>query len=142
MMQYFSIMPWSYNLIRLRVSSTMKIGLTLVRIALVTAITFTCFCITAFSGEIQGTVFNGEGSNKLSGVKVQLLETGQKDITDAEGKFVFEGLQPGDYTLVVTALGYRTTTIENMVIFDEQVKETKINLEKIEFLFNEILVVG
>ena len=142
MMQHFAIMPWSYNLIKLRVSCTMKIGLTLVRIALVTAITFTCFCITAFSGEIQGTVFDGEGSNKLSGVKVQLLETGQKDITDAEGKFVFEGLQPGDYTLVVTALGYRTTTIENMVIFDEQVKETKINLEKIEFLFDEILVVG
>ncbi len=142
MMQHFAIMPWSYNLIRLRVSSTMKISLTLVRIALVTAITFTCFCITAFSGEIQGTVFNGEGSNKLSGVKVQLLETGQKDITDAEGKFVFEGLQPGDYTLVVTALGYRTMTIENVVIGDNQVGGTRINLEKIEFLFNEILVVG
>ena len=141
-MKHFSTMPWSYNLIKFRVFSTMKIDLTSVCFVLVTAIIFTCFCIPTFSGEIQGMVFSGESSNKLSSVKVQLLETRQKDITDKDGNFAFGGLQPGDYTLVVTALGYRTTTIENIVISDEQVKETKINLEKIEFLFDEILVVG
>ena len=77
MMQHFSTMPWSYNLIKFRVFSTMKIDLTSVCFVLVTAIIFTCFCIPTFSGEIQGTIFSGESSNKLSSVKVQLLENPQ-----------------------------------------------------------------
>lgn len=120
----------------------MKKGLILARIGLVTAITFTCCYISAFSGEIQGTVLSSADSNKLSGVKVQLLENGQKKVTNKEGKFAFLDLQSGDYTLLVISLGYRTMTIKNLVVSEEQVKEIKINLEKIEFLFNEILVVG
>ena len=64
----------------------MKKGLILARIGLVTAITFTCCYISAFSGEIQGTVLSSADSNKLSDVKVQLLENGQKKVTNKEGK--------------------------------------------------------
>lgn len=56
---------------------------------------------------IGGTVFDENSSDALAGAWVRLDETGAEAITDGGGRFRFDGLAPGAYTLTARAPGYK-----------------------------------
>ncbi len=60
--------------------------------------------ISAFAqtGTIEGTVYDQTTGNPLAGAEVHLLETDERQKSDAEGKVWFTGLAPGTYTLTIT----------------------------------------
>lgn len=94
----------------------------------------------ATTGEIHGTVYRRGSRQPLANVTVQLIETDRRLMTDENGEFRFDKLFPGKYTLTVFAPGYRIPGDDIVVVKPGQAAELKIYLERIEFLFDEILV--
>lgn len=79
------------------------------------------------SGKVSD-IITGEA---LAGVKVLVEETETIAYSDFDGKFVINGLTPGDYTLSATFISYESTilTINHEGIEDR--KEIKVKLDKI-----------
>jgi hypothetical protein len=57
------------------------------------------------TGSIVGIVVN-QAIVPLAGVAVKLTSSGAEATTDAEGAFLFNGLEPGDYFVTASKLGY------------------------------------
>ncbi len=71
-------------------------------------VAFVLFCsITLHAAEIKGTVKNAAGGEPLQRVQVSVLEAGRDAVTAADGTFVLQNLPPGNYTLRLSAVGYR-----------------------------------
>ncbi|MFN3595904.1 MAG: TonB-dependent receptor [Rubricoccaceae bacterium] len=68
----------------------------------------------AQSGKVSGTVTDAQTGERLPGVNVRLEETGQGRATDLNGQYDIIGVRPGEYTLVVTYVGYQAQRIENV----------------------------
>ncbi len=88
------------------------------------------------TGEISGEV--GDSSMAIiGGIIVVKGDKAQGATTDDNGKFLIKNLKPGTYTLIVTAFGYKSYTIENIevvagktssippVVMEEEVIEIK-----------------
>ncbi len=61
-------------------------------------------------GEVSGIVT--DGTNPIAGATVSIKGSETTTTTDAEGKFTFNDIDPGTYTLVCTAEGYAKTERE------------------------------
>jgi len=59
------------------------------------------------TGRISGRVRREDAP--LAGVQVVIQETGAAEWTSREGSYVFSGLRPGTYTLILTLAGHSTT---------------------------------
>lgn len=76
-------------------------------------------------GTLQGTVLcAGQG---LAGVSVS-LDTGLSAITDAQGAFRFEGLTPGEYTLVFSAPDAMYAIVEPSRVVQVTAGETELSV--------------
>jgi hypothetical protein len=71
------------------------------------------FCVlavmanVAFAAAIAGTVRDAQGGEVLGRVRVQIVGASLKTVTDAAGRFRFDTVPPGRYTLNVETVGYR-----------------------------------
>ena len=57
------------------------------------------------NASLSGTVLSPD-AGPVTGATVYVLNTGRATITNAEGLFTITGLQPGKYTIRITAVGY------------------------------------
>ncbi len=64
--------------------------------------TFLPFAAVADTGDIQGTVYQRSTGAALAGADVHILETDQRQRTDANGVFRFTALPAGTYTFRIT----------------------------------------
>jgi len=79
---------------------------------------------------IEGTVVDSDGGSPVVSSTVTLVETGQKTLTDASGKFSFE-VSPGTYTVLITKANYAQSKAQSV-----RVSEGNITvLEMIEMPF-------
>ncbi len=58
---------------------------------------------SASSGSISGSVKRPAGGPSIQGLTVTVIETGQTTGTDSYGRFIFDSIAPGTYTLEVKA---------------------------------------
>lgn len=95
-------------------------------------------------GDIRGTVVHQEldpqstatleiiRSDPVPNATVRLVETRQSTVTDENGEFRFNNLPPGDYTLIVIAVGYRLLEENNVAtVRAGQITEIRISLAPI-----------
>ncbi|MHA8091904.1 TonB-dependent siderophore receptor [Aquirufa regiilacus] len=77
----------------------------------------------------------------VPGVSVRLIELKRGKPSDAEGKFTFQGLKPGMYTLQASFVGYKTLQEKVNLVSD---KTLHLDLELVEASndLKEIVVVG
>jgi len=70
------------------------------------------------AGAIEGTLFPPPDSHGKSaeGIKVTIDETGQSVDTDKHGKYSFENVKPGTYTLIASGSGYSRLRITDVVV--------------------------
>jgi iron complex outermembrane receptor protein len=68
----------------------------------------------ASTGSIVGTVVDAESGDPLAAATVRILEAHGVEIVRGDGRFEFQGLPPGTYTLTAGRLGYadRTRAVE------------------------------
>ena len=99
------------------------------RILLISSILLLVSCardIVDLSGDIQGVVKDYSGA-LVENCRVTLSPGGMSDLTDANGVYSFESLQPGTYTLSFSKLGYADMT-EDVTLVTGEVKHVDVVL--------------
>jgi hypothetical protein len=56
---------------------------------------------------ISGVIVDEETGEALTGVEVKLNGSEEKTYTDFDGKFVFDGVTPGDYSVEAKIISYK-----------------------------------
>ena len=66
--------------------------------------------IWGHGGTITGIVKDGETGVGVPGASVQFEGTSLGNVADLNGSYEISHLTPGQYTIIVSAVGYRTLT--------------------------------
>src|SRR5688572_5989661 len=98
-----------------------------------------CFMIPAVGQSPCASTFTGivvdERDRPLSGAAIMITPRQLGQSSDAQGKFLFKGLCPGDYTVKVQFLGYEdlsmTLRIAGNVQREIHLKELAIELDEV-----------
>jgi len=105
-----------------------------VTIILLLATTFSAYSI----GTVKGRVFNVKNNEPVIYASVLIWETTKGTITDAEGNFNLESVEPGFYKIRVSAVGYKTYFSESFRITKATgatifipLEEDNINIEEV-----------
>lgn len=95
----------------------------------------------AESGTIGGVVTDSKGQ-VMPGVSIKLEGAiTQIRISDANGKYAFNNLHPGNYTVTFLYIGY-TKTVKQIVLAKNQVLEFNVSLSQETNGLEEVVVVG
>ncbi|WP_420459570.1 TonB-dependent receptor [Neolewinella sp.] len=93
------------------------------------------------TASITGTVLSDSDDDRLEGASVALQNTSRGAITDGEGQFVLENLSPGDYTVVVSSIGFESITRPITLRANEERRLT-FELRTSQTLLSEITIRG
>lgn len=96
---------------------------------------------------VQGRVMGSGFGDALSGVAVELVELGQRRLTDAHGRFGFNGVPAGTYTLRFERMGLalteRTVVVGSApVSLDVVVGEDAVSLAPLRVMLERTRLVG
>lgn len=84
---------------------------------------------------ISGIVLNENTREPVIGATVIIQKTEEGTVSDLDGKFSFSRLQKGEYTLVISSLGYGTKTVKYTVPGEEPLEvllsPTAIEIEEV-----------
>lgn len=88
---------------------------------------------------IRGNVINERSQEQLANVNIVLLSTLIGDVTDSSGAYQIVNLQPGNYTIKASIIGFKSETIKNIRLkpgesrsINFSLKPTFIQLEGVE----------
>ena len=99
------------------------------------------------AGSLRGTTYDKDFETPLGGVQVQVVETGQKVVSDDQGSFVVPQLRAGKYTLVAQKDGYLRAVKADVVVAAGQLAEVRLELagdftDMEEFVVEDALQLG
>ena len=92
-------------------------------------------------GKINGVVLDNAG-NLLPGANVIIEGTRRGATTDAEGYFVILSVDPGEYSLTASMVGYRKVTQSNVQIGTDKTTTVNFELHEQTLEASEILVIA
>ena len=100
-------------------------------ILIILSISLFCSCDKEKSpGSIYGIVTDKATGEPLQTAGVELLG-GETVTTGSDGQFSFENLQPGNYSMHITRLGYSDRTIREITVKSDVPRKTDVQLEKL-----------
>lgn len=79
------------------------------------------------TGKIQGLVTNYSTSEPIQGVNISLSPTGASAVTGSDGRYEFNNLEPGNYTVQGTKSGFESNT-KNITITSGNVSSGDMQL--------------
>ena len=83
------------------------------------------------STSISGVIVDQQTGEALTGVEVKLNGSEEKTYTDFDGKFVFDGVKPGDYSVKANIISYKPVE-----------RQLKVNSNEMHALNLELATVG
>ncbi len=89
---------------------------------------------------ITGVVLDARTGVGLEGAVVGIRGTPFQEVTDARGRFYFENVLPGEYTLVAALLGYRTTEARGVQVHEDQPAVVTFRLQEAPLTLQTIRV--
>ena len=95
----------------------------------------------AQTGTIEGTVYDQTTGKPLAGAEVHILETDERQKSDAEGKVWFTGLAPGTYTLTITHLSFTTPAKTSVEVTAGHTTQANMSLGEV-FELETVVVEG
>lgn len=99
---------------------------------------FLIFIMNNIQAQISGTVTENSG-DEIIGATVFIEETKQGVITDFDGNYYLKDIQPGEYTVVFSYMGYETNKIDN-VVFNGDTLKIDVILYESETVTDEVIV--
>ncbi len=113
---------------------------------IITTIIVWVLCATAVfsqrSGAITGRMTDASNGEYLSYANVTLKGTSLGAITDAEGKFTLVNVPPGDHTIVLLYIGYKSIEVDVEVSAGQTVDIGTYSLEFEPIMGEEVTVTG
>jgi outer membrane cobalamin receptor len=91
---------------------------------------------------LKGHVYDGENGRPVSGAAVKLSGTGYHTVTDDFGRFGFDNLPPGIYTLSVSAPGYDEFSGDDIQIISDVTRRVNVRLSRRVYYLGRITVRG
>ena len=82
------------------------------------------------TGKISGKVVDSETNEPIIGANIMLLNTTIGTSTDVEGNFYLINISPKNYDLIVSVIGYKQTTYENITVSVNRTTNLDINIEQ------------
>ena len=79
-------------------------------------------------GSLRGTVADKDLAAPLAGATVQIVQTDQRVLSDAQGAFVFAQVRPGRYTVIAAKDGYVRAVRTDVVVVAGQLAEVRFEL--------------
>lgn len=99
------------------------------------------FSALAQQGSITGTVTDQKTNEPLAGVNVGIQDSKKGSATDINGQFEIMNVSPGNYTLVISSVGYASKNF-NATITRGQVTTVNISLEPTFLELQEVEIIG
>ncbi len=96
---------------------------------------------TAQTATIKGNIIPADSVTALVGVSVHLDKTNFGAITNGSGHYSIKNIPEGDYTLVVSSIGYHTIKKEITVVNNDVIEQNFTLIESISTL-SEITITG
>ncbi len=81
-------------------------------------------------GNIHGVLTNQSTGSVIAQANIELLPHGLKTFSNADGKFEFTELEPGNYTLRITKDGFVDLSSENIVVTAGQVTNLQLQMQE------------
>ena len=95
------------------------------------------------TGSIEGTVIDKDSGEPLPGVNIVIKGTYMGAASDAEGKFSITTINPGQYDLEASMIGYKIQLITGIKIDRGDRKTVNFELEQTVLAFGqEVVVIG
>ena len=94
----------------------------------------------AQQGTVKGQVYSTKSNDPLALATVRVQGTSLGARTDVEGRFVISGVKPGFVRLIVTMLGYETTTSAEVQVVGNQTSFIDIGIEEESTNIAEVIV--
>ena len=96
--------------------------------------------LLAQQGTVKGQVYSTKSNDPLELATVRVQGTSLGARTDVEGRFVISGVKPGFVRLIVTMLGYETTTSAEVQVVGNQTSFIDIALDEASTSLSEVVV--
>ena len=97
--------------------------------------------VLAQTGTIEGTVYNQTTGKPLRNAEVHILETDERQKSDAEGKVWFTGVAPGTYTLTITHPDFTSPAKTTVSVTTGHTTQVKMSLGEV-FELETVVVEG
>ncbi|MCC7302251.1 MAG: carboxypeptidase-like regulatory domain-containing protein [Bacteroidia bacterium] len=83
-----------------------------------------------FAGIISGKVTDATNGEEIPGVGIHLKDLKRAATTDVQGIFRFYDVPAGTYELVVSFIGYKTSTVTNVVVTEKGTTEVSVAIKE------------
>ena len=94
------------------------------------------------SGNIKGYISSANNQIKLQGANIVLLSTNLGSVSDSSGIYIIPNILPGTYSIRANYIGYKQTTIKNIIIYTGQTTVINFILEEEVLESNEITIIA
>ncbi len=94
----------------------------------------------ASTGKIMGKVIDKKTGEELIGVSVSIEGTSIGTVTDFEGKFAINGLNPGSYNIVISYISYQKKIIQGVQVKANDVTTLDAGIEPSTKELNEVVI--
>lgn len=97
---------------------------------------------TPMQGSLSGTLIDKNTQRPVAGAGVLLSPSNSTTLTDTIGKFFFTGLRPGTYNITINSLGYKSVTLNNVLITNGNINVITLEAEPVASSLAEVTVSG
>ena len=94
------------------------------------------------SGNIKGYISSAYNQTKLQGANIILLSTNLGSVSDSSGIYIIPNILPGTYSIRANYIGYKQTTIKNIIVYTGQTNIINFILEEEVLESDEITIIA
>ncbi len=96
--------------------------------------------IKTTTGQLSGTIFDLEYNEPLLGATVQIEGTTRGTVTDIDGKYVLDNIQPGTYTILVSYISFEPKRFSDIAIKAGATTTLDVEMSKANLQIEEVVV--
>jgi len=94
------------------------------------------------TGKIAGRVTDAANNEPLISANVLVKETSLGTVTDVDGFYTINNIPPGEYTIVVSFIGYRKTTVSNITVRIDLTTRVDVKLSSEAIQSSDVVVMA
>jgi hypothetical protein len=103
---------------------------------------FSCSFVLAQSGRVSGKVTDKETGEPLIGANVIIVGTSFGAASDVNGDYTIRQVQPGNYSIKASYIGYQDVTVSNVRVVSGLTAEQNFQLSSSKITTGEVVIVS